>query len=83
MINKKKKINGSITKIREQNKKSLMELAKKLVKRINASGQRHGHIAEAVQATDETFSRFMALKPDYVTQRICTAVNEYLTKKGF
>ncbi len=74
--------NTSTLKIKEANKKTLMEFAKKLVKRVDDSGLKHGHIAEAVQATGETFSRFMALKPDYVTTRLCRAIDEYLTKKS-
>jgi hypothetical protein len=77
------KMNESIVKVREQNKKNLITTAKKLIKRVEASGLKHGRIAEAIQASDETFSRFMALKPDYVTKRICTALDAHLKEKGY
>jgi hypothetical protein len=77
----KVKINNSITKIREKNKETLITTAKKLIKRIEASGLKHSHIAEAILVQEETFSRFMALKEDYVTKRIVTALNDYLNKK--
>jgi nucleoside diphosphate kinase len=36
-----------------------------------------------VQASNETMSRFMALKPDYVTKRLCDDINKYLTEHGY
>lgn len=79
---KKQKENATTEKIKVANKKALMIFGEKLVKRVKESGLKHGHIAEAVQATDETFSRFMALKPDYVTDRLCKAVDQYLNKRS-
>jgi hypothetical protein len=76
------KTNLTTEKIKAANKKALMKFGEKLVKRVKDSGLKHGHIAEAVQATDETFSRFMTLKPDYVTTRLCRAIDEYLNKKS-
>jgi hypothetical protein len=79
----KLKMNNSIVKIREQNKKNLVVTAKKLIKRVEKSDLKHTKISEAIQTSEETFSRFMALKEDYITKRICDALHKYLTAQGY
>jgi hypothetical protein len=81
IIMAKIKINNSITKIKEKNKETLLTQAKRLIKRVESSGLKHSHIAEAILVQEETFSRFMAQKDGYITKRIVTALNEYLNKK--
>jgi hypothetical protein len=58
-------------------KKKQLEAAKGLIKKINASGLKHSHIAKAINVKDETFSRFMSLKDGYVTKRMCDGLKEY------
>lgn len=77
------KINDSVIKVKETNKKNLSEVGKKLVKRINDSQLKHYVIAEAVKASEETISRFMAGKDGYVTKRLCRDIDKYLTDKGY
>ncbi len=74
-------MNKSLTTKRDEKKKDLIQIAEKLIEKINKSGLKHGHIAKEIKVGDETFSRFMALKEDYVTQRICDALTEFFKDK--
>lgn len=75
-------MNNSITKVREKNKKDLLAKAEKLIARVNSSGLKHCHIAEAIFVSDETFSRFMAMKDGYMTKRIVTDLDEFLINQN-
>jgi DNA transposition AAA+ family ATPase len=70
----------TVVKNRKIEKKNRMVTAEMLIDKINLSGLKHNYIADKIGVKDPTFSKFMSLHPDYVTQRMVTALTEFFDK---